>query len=39
MRDGIFPYGGVIADKAGNLFGITVNGGANGYGVVFEITK
>jgi len=38
-KDGTFPYGGVIADNAGNLFGVTANGGANGYGTVFEITK
>ena len=35
--DGAFPYG-VAIDKQGNLFGTTLGGGANGYGVVFEIT-
>lgn len=37
-RNGIFPSGGVIADEAGNLYGVTEEGGAKGYGVVFEIT-
>lgn len=30
---------GVIIDAAGNLFGTTNNGGANGYGTVYEIPK
>jgi uncharacterized repeat protein (TIGR03803 family) len=29
----------VVADAAGNLFGVTQSGGANGFGVVFEIVK
>jgi uncharacterized repeat protein (TIGR03803 family) len=37
--DGAYPYAGVIADANGNLFGTTVNGGAYGYGTVFEIAK
>ena len=32
------PYAGLIADAAGDLFGTTVDGGANGDGTVFEIT-
>ncbi len=35
--DGSLPYGGVIADKAGNLYGATSDGGTNGLGIVFEI--
>lgn len=34
-----FPYGGVIADSKGNLFGTTGYGGANGMGSVFKLTK
>ncbi|MGD0189506.1 MAG: choice-of-anchor tandem repeat GloVer-containing protein [Rhizomicrobium sp.] len=41
--DGNFPYGGVIADKAGNLFGTTDSGGGTkctpGCGTIFEIRK
>jgi uncharacterized repeat protein (TIGR03803 family) len=37
--DGRFPGGGLIADASGNLFGTTQEGGANGRGTVFEITK
>lgn len=36
--DGCNPYGGVIADASGNLYGTTFNGGAAGYGTVFEIS-
>jgi uncharacterized repeat protein (TIGR03803 family) len=36
--DGEFPYGGVILDDADNLYGTTYQGGANGAGVVFELT-
>lgn len=35
--DGSYPFGGVIVDKKGNLFGTAEEGGANGKGVVFEI--
>jgi uncharacterized repeat protein (TIGR03803 family) len=37
-QDGAFPYGGVIFDTTGNLYGTTLDGGANGYGVVFKMT-
>ena len=37
--DGALPYGGLIADAAGDLFGTTDRGGANGDGTVFEIVK
>lgn len=35
--DGEFPYGGVILDAAGNLYGTTTQGGANGGGTVFKL--
>ena len=37
--NGQFPEDGLIADTAGNLFGTTSSGGANGDGTVFEIAK
>lgn len=36
--DGWGPFGGVIRDEAGNLYGTTYIGGAYGDGVVFEFT-
>ena len=36
--DGAYPVGGVVFDANGDLYGTTVEGGAYGYGVVFEIT-
>jgi uncharacterized repeat protein (TIGR03803 family) len=36
--DGHYPYGNLVADKEGNLYG-TTNGGGNDYGTVFEITS
>jgi uncharacterized repeat protein (TIGR03803 family) len=36
--DGFDPQGGLIFDKAGNLYGTTFSGGAYGAGVVFELT-
>jgi uncharacterized repeat protein (TIGR03803 family) len=35
--DGRTPYGGVIADKKGNLYGTTYEGGTNDYGTVFKL--
>lgn len=35
--DGIYPYGGLIIDKQGNLYGTTSEGGQSGFGVVFEL--
>jgi uncharacterized repeat protein (TIGR03803 family) len=35
--DGQNPQAGLIMDSAGNLYGTTYSGGANGYGTVFEI--
>lgn len=35
--DGYQPMGDLLADAAGNLYGTTSAGGANGHGTVFEI--
>lgn len=39
--DGCFPYPGVVLDSAGNLYGVTSQGGVGfcngGYGVVFKV--
>jgi uncharacterized repeat protein (TIGR03803 family) len=35
--DGEVPEAGLIMDGSGNLYGTTTNGGANGYGTVFEL--
>ena len=35
--DGATPYGGVVFDSAGNLYGTTFVGGANGYGTIFKL--
>jgi uncharacterized repeat protein (TIGR03803 family)/autotransporter-associated beta strand protein len=35
--NGEYPYGGVIEDASGNLFGTTESGGASGDGTVFEV--
>lgn len=37
--DGLAPYGRVISDAAGNLYGTTALGGTAGAGVVFELTN
>ena len=37
-NDGCAPAGGVIFDNAGNLYGTTSLGGANGDGTVFELS-
>jgi uncharacterized repeat protein (TIGR03803 family) len=36
--DGLIPYGGLIFDAAGNLYGTTAYGGTNDLGTVFELT-
>ncbi|HEX3653140.1 MAG TPA: choice-of-anchor tandem repeat GloVer-containing protein [Rhizomicrobium sp.] len=36
--DGGYPGGGVAFDSAGHLFGTAVLGGANGKGVIYEVT-
>jgi uncharacterized repeat protein (TIGR03803 family) len=35
---GSYPYGGLIRDSAGNLYGTAFSGGTYGAGVVFEIS-
>ena len=37
-NDGVVPYGGLVLDPAGNLYGTTPYGGAGGGGTVFELT-
>jgi len=37
--DGLAPYGRVISDAAGNLYGTTALGGTSGAGIVFELPK
>jgi len=36
--DGAYPFGGLIRDAAGNLYGVTNGGGLDGGGVVFELS-
>ncbi len=36
--DGSSPYGALITDNAGNLYGTTYSGGDYGVGTMFEIT-
>jgi uncharacterized repeat protein (TIGR03803 family) len=36
-NDGKYPYGDLILDAAGNLYGTTFLGGAAGYGILFEL--
>ena len=37
--DGLAPYGRLISDAEGNLYGTTELGGTSKAGVVFELTK
>lgn len=37
--DGEYPSGTLTFDSSGNLYGTTSNGGQNGYGVIFEVTR
>jgi uncharacterized repeat protein (TIGR03803 family) len=36
--NGETPFGSLVRDNAGNLYGTTVSGGTQGYGTVFEVT-
>ena len=36
--DGIYSLGSLIFDSAGNLYGTTLEGGANGAGIVYELS-
>jgi uncharacterized repeat protein (TIGR03803 family) len=38
MPDAANPYGGLISDAAGNLYGTTYFGGQSGVGAVFQLT-
>jgi uncharacterized repeat protein (TIGR03803 family) len=38
LNDGQNPLGGLVLDKAGNLYGGTFDGGANGGGTVYELS-
>ncbi|HEY1660765.1 MAG TPA: choice-of-anchor tandem repeat GloVer-containing protein [Candidatus Sulfotelmatobacter sp.] len=38
LNDGEYPVAGVILDKAGNMYGGTFSGGANGGGTVYELS-
>jgi uncharacterized repeat protein (TIGR03803 family) len=38
-EDGRYPYGGLVFDGSGNLYGVAGSGGGTpGYGIVFELT-
>lgn len=37
--DGGFPFGALLRDSAGNLYGMTQGGGATGAGVVFKLDE
>ena len=36
--DGQYPYGGLLMDKKGNLYGTTVGGGPDNDGTIFKLT-
>ena len=36
--DGTSPNGGLVMDSEGNLYGATSTGGANDYGIIFELS-
>jgi uncharacterized repeat protein (TIGR03803 family) len=38
LDDGGYPTGNLVLDASGNLYGTGQYGGANGVGVVYEIT-
>ena len=38
IPDGVYPEAGLIADRAGNLYGTTNQGGASNKGTVFKLT-
>ena len=37
-NDGAEPAGGLVADQAGNIYGVTTGGGSAGFGTVFKTT-
>jgi len=36
-NNGAYPWGGLVRDAKGNLFGTALQGGSGGYGTVFEL--
>jgi uncharacterized repeat protein (TIGR03803 family) len=36
--DGVFPYGALLFDRLGNIYGTTYYGGANGIGAVYQLS-
>jgi len=36
--DGSYPTGNLVMDKSGNLYGTTAEGGANGRGIVYQLS-
>lgn len=36
--DGVFPYGALLFDRAGNIYGTTYYGGTNGLGAVYKLS-
>ncbi len=37
--DGAYPEGDLTFDQAGNIYGIAINGGGPGWGLVYELTR
>jgi uncharacterized repeat protein (TIGR03803 family) len=37
--DGAYPWGGLVLGEDGTFYGTTLEGGANGYGVVFHLSS
>jgi uncharacterized repeat protein (TIGR03803 family) len=35
--DGVFPYGALLFDRSGNIYGTTYYGGVNGVGTVYQL--
>ena len=37
--DGSFPYGALLFDQSGHIYGTTYYGGADGLGSIYELTR
>ena len=37
--DGVFPYGALLFDASGNIYGTTYYGGTNGIGAVYKLSR